>query len=500
MDLGMNLAPVDYWSSQLPWCNVLKQAEEWRSQNSFWVPNGNNSWNTGFADVIPKDNFGYPLELPFNASGAEAPQVVATLMLRDLVSYDGGDYVCLYDGDGDIEFSFDAQVVSSAPGKISLNVSPSSGGIQMRIIRSVKGNHVRNVRILRAEDVESEQKYRTSFVNFIKPHYKVIRFMQWQRINGPDKFVGNTVVTPGNHISSEHYTQTSKYGVSAAEIVGVCQATDTSPWICIPHFANNTYIRLYARYIAENLDCDSFRFELSNEVWNNDFTQSKAAEKFGLALGLSDDPFTARARMYGLRFKQVAQIIREEFDSVGKLDKLIMVMGGQAVNTYFLKQALEQSEAHVLCNEIAIAPYIGVPLGSNADLSLSLGVDGILEFCENEILNEVPVWCKSHRDLADQYDLSLSGYEVGQHLVGVGANIWNKELTQLFVDCNKDPRMRTLYIAYLQTLSKYMDLACLFESIVQAGQWGSWGLVESQDPATWPLSYKYQGVKDFASE
>jgi len=500
MDLGMNLTPVDYWSPQFPWRNIMKQAEEWRSQNAFWVPDGENAWDTGFAAAIPKDQFGYPLELPCNIPTAEAPQIVSTLMARDLVSYDGGEFVCLYDGDGDLEFSFDAQVVSSVPGQINLNINPSSNGIQLRIVRSTKGNHVRNIRVMRTDDVGSGEKYRTSFVNFIKPQYRVTRFMQWQRINGADKAVGSLVVTPGNHIPEDYYTQTSVYGVSAAEIVGVCQATDSSPWVCLPHLANNNYVRLLARYIAENLDAESYRFELSNEVWNSDFAQSKAARTFGLALGLSDDPFTAQARMYGYRFQQVSQIVRDEFEKAGKLDKLIMVMGGQAVNTYFLEQALGQSEAHAFCDELTIAPYFGVPLGSDLELSLSLGVEGVLDFCEDEILNKVPGWCSSHKLLANQYSLGLSAYEAGQHLVGVGGNLWNQQLSDLFIAANRDPRMRDLYLLYLNELSQHMGLTCLFESIVQPSQWGSWGLVESQAPATWPLSYKYQGVKEFLSE
>ena len=38
----------------------------------------------------------------------------------------------------------------------------------------------------------------------------------------------------------------------------------------------------------------------------------------------------------------------------------------------------------------------------------------------------------------------LTAYEGGQHLVGVGANKEDAQLTNLFIDCNRDARMKAL--------------------------------------------------------
>ena len=55
--------------------------------------------------------------------------------------------MCLYEGEGELHFEWDAQVVSEEPGRIVLNVQPERG-IHMVIGQTNLENHVRNIRVI----------------------------------------------------------------------------------------------------------------------------------------------------------------------------------------------------------------------------------------------------------------------------------------------------------------------------------------------------------------
>ena len=69
-------------------------------------------------------------------------------MCREGGHYPGGEYVCLYDGKGKIEFGFDAKIKMQQQGRIVLNVSPSTRGILLRVVAIDPQNPVRNIRII----------------------------------------------------------------------------------------------------------------------------------------------------------------------------------------------------------------------------------------------------------------------------------------------------------------------------------------------------------------
>src|SRR6056297_3659692 len=123
MEIGINLAgPVDY-GSEYPFVNVFKYARNWITHNHPdwtggvpWEP-----WDTQLSDQIPRDEHGYPLEVPFTVPGADTAQVVRTVW-ANAVELATGTYTLLYDGTGEIEFWGNARTISSEPGRIEVEV------------------------------------------------------------------------------------------------------------------------------------------------------------------------------------------------------------------------------------------------------------------------------------------------------------------------------------------------------------------------------------------
>jgi hypothetical protein len=78
--------------------------------------------------------------------------------------------------------------------------------------------------------------------------------------------------------------------------------------------------------------------------------------------------------------------------------------------------------------------------------------------------------------------LDLIAYEGGQHLVGVAEASGNQALAQKFMQANRDPQMKNLY---LEDLYGWVQAGGgVFVSYLSAGRygnWGSWGTMEYQD-------------------
>lgn len=102
--MGVNLGGLAYYSTEWAFVDIMKQSSAWMTgnqQDRF----AENPFDTGDAlSLRPAD--GYPSALPANKTAHK-------LMLRNLqLRAQAGRYVCLFDGEGTVDFEFDARVVS----------------------------------------------------------------------------------------------------------------------------------------------------------------------------------------------------------------------------------------------------------------------------------------------------------------------------------------------------------------------------------------------------
>jgi len=89
----------------------------------------------------------------------------------------------------------------------------------------------------------------------------------------------------------------------------------------------------------------------------------------------------------------------------------------------------------------------------------------------------------------------LLAYEGGQHLVGIGNVQNNQSITNLFIAANRDPRMGDMYLKLLDNWrNSGGGLFMHYANISSAGQYGSWGAIESMGQETSP---KYDALIQF---
>lgn len=486
--MGVNLSPVYDWSS------------EWVFQDSFriareWMYHYRNGERPGGHEHEQLDANGWPLYLLHN-------QWVETLMHRGIAGrYPAGRYRCFYEGEGLITFHFDGQVLDRGDHWIDVQVRPSSNGILLRITQTENGNHLKNIRLVHEDALDSyqAQPFHPLFLERLQP-YAVLRFMDWQRTNNSGLVEWKDRATP------DKFTQASSRGVALEHMITLCNLSGKDPWFCIPHQANDNFVKQFALMVREKLSPErKVYIEYSNEVWNSIFAQAQYCLAQGQALQLSDNAYESQLRYYSQRAVEVFRIWSDVFSDSSRL---VRVLSAQAVNPWVAHTILSWRDAHEEADAIAIAPYFGSGFGhpSNAKSTMDESLEGLLDLCEQEILSNGSR-IADHSKMAKQLGLQLIAYEGGQHLSGHGGSENKTELTDRFIRANRHPRMRELYHLDHRSWSKNGGgLFMYYHSISQHTKWGSWGLLEYQDqepreaPKYLAIQEIYRSLKDRSND
>lgn len=461
--LGLNLAGVADWSSQWVFVDVFRHARAWIPQKPVGGP-----WNTG--EVLELTPQGWPLLKPDQAAG--------TLMCRDLDGhYPGGVYTCLYEGSGAIELGFDAHTISQEPGLIRIQVSPASGGIYLKIVASDPADPVRDIRVIMPgfEQSFQAQVFHPLFLERLEG-FGGLRFMDWQRTNG------SVSGRWSRRATLDYFSQATERGVALEHLIDLANRLDANPWFCMPHKADDDYVRGFAEMVRARLDPELSVFvEYSNEVWNGQFAQGDWCQERGLALGLSTDPYQARLFYQSLRSVEIFAIWEGVLGAAS--DRLVRVLASQSANPWTGIQVMDFQDAWMRADALAVAPYFGGHLGTpaHAAATVQMSVDEVLDECVLH-LDEVASRIATNRGEARRRGLGLLAYEGGQHLVGVGSWQSDPTLMALFFAANRHPRMRALYLDYLGRWSALGGGAFqAFSSCGLPSQYGSWGALEWQD-------------------
>ena len=94
-------------------------------------------------------------------------------------------------------------------------------------------------------------------------------------------------------------------------MIDLCNRLQVDPWFCIPHLADDDYVRQFATMVRERLDPKlKVYVEHSNEVWNGQFAQARYAKEEGRRLGLSDNDFQAQLYYHSMRSVQIFADLR----------------------------------------------------------------------------------------------------------------------------------------------------------------------------------------------
>ena len=501
--LGTGLHSVQGVSPELPFINGVKTAPEWLTQDfgvtTDEVGNFVNVWNTGESNLLDLDENGWVKTIP---ALEDDPQYssVGMLLYRNLDYYPEGKYVVLYEGEGTLEYSFDAQkdTAASTPGRDVINVNPTRNGIWLRITDTdpnETGEYIRNIQVVpeEYEDMAGEI-YNPDFIN-VASNFDTLNYLSWAGINNSQEIEWSDRPTPDSSIFSEDL-------VSIEEMVELANQSQTNPWFHIPHQANDEYITNFAEYVAENLDPNlEVYLEYSHEVWNPNYDQARWIREKGEAEWADNDfvgGFGKRLDWYSKRTVEVNQIWDDAFGD--DKERVIGIINGQASDSITIERVLNYNWADdPLSNEeygidaIALSPdtasYLEDPDIAAEVATWTSDADGGLdkfftELTEGGLLSTSPTggafqqaydYTSAYADIADREGLDLITYELPQKLpFGYGGDD-NQAIQDLFDAAKTDPRMEELYGEYFTTLSESgADLSVNFNDPSAYNQWGSW--------------------------
>jgi hypothetical protein len=506
--VGINLSGISDWSTQIPFLDVFRASRRWVPQCSSQDPGCDDSWGTEEDDLLDLDEHGWVKSLP----APEDPPIytrVGTLMLRDLGRYPGGKYVVLYEGEGTIEYKFDARknVAESAPGRDVIDVTPSNAGIYLLITATdpnKTGNYIRNIHVVPASDEANYESriFNPTFLERIRA-FKSIRFMGWMETN-------DSTQREWNQRPDLETASYSSPGVPVETMVALVNQLAIEPWFNMPHMATDEYITRFAEYVRDYLNPElKVYVEYSNEVWNPQFEQfhwvlEQSRQEWG-----QESPY----QWYGKRTAETCDIWKRTFGEAN--DRVICVMGTQSSVPDRGEQALTcrlWSEAPCYKHGIdvfAITGYFGGYFGKpeheqEVQSWLSEPDGGFSKFFtdlkENAFLNEGGLQStfdrmQRNQELARRYGLGLVAYEGGQHVIGIQQVRNNEAIVNFFAEANRHPEMYDIYTRLLNEWQRLGGgLFMHFTDIGRPSRSGSWGALEHVEDTGSP---KYDALMDF---
>ncbi|KAG2446050.1 hypothetical protein HXX76_000652 [Chlamydomonas incerta] len=536
---GVNVNGLSYWSTEWVWTDVMKGSGEWWTANkrdTAWE----NPYNTGKALELRPD--GYPARLP--------PDTIAhKLILRNVALHAWpGRYVVLYDGEGRLDFGFDAKIASRDRNRLEIILTPTAdlvclergdaycgdNGIYLAITDTNPANPLRNIRILPSMGGVAasaggaggggawEGRYgRTPFHPwFLKSvaRYGVIRFMNWMGVTQGEPAYQGAQDWEARRRKPAHHTQTGSDGGGAAleHIVQLCNTVGAAPWLSVPYTAGEdpATLRAMAALLRDRLRPDvAVYVEYSNEVWNPGFDSYKWARDRGLALKLSTDGQTAAYRYHARATVAIAEAFREVFAAApgGGSARVKVVLGGwgflcnggAGCGAWHMADTLGWNDTAAKVDFYGVTAYWNCGLGGNGPADAILGVDDMLAKCRSQLAaDEVAAAALAAK--VGTYGKTVITYEAGPSIVEQAAIESGGETpaaTVKYVAVNRHPDMYGLYRDYLEMYRRVGFVSAgrpfmQFTSVARYGKYGSWGLQEytGQPLAT---AHKYRAYMDW---
>jgi hypothetical protein len=476
--LGMNLSGVTDYSTELVFTDLFKAARTWVSQAD------GKGWGQGPQLDLRAD--GYPKLL---APSCHADAVVFTGLKGCGI---GGPHVCLYDGEGAVDFRMNAKVTARAPGRLAVEIAPDADAVHLRLSGTNPANPVRNVRLVPAarETDYAEKPFRDDFVARWKGA-TVLRFMDWQRTND------NPLSRWADRTTPAAFSQAGKGGVALEYMLKAADAVGADPWFCMPHLASDDSVREFARLVKPHLKPGRKVYvEYSNECWNGQFQQARYCAKMGQELGLSKNAYEAQLRYFSKRSIDIFKLWEAEIPK----GQLVRVLAAQSANPWTGTTVLDYAGAAKHADAIAIAPYFGNQYGNPKTVAevKAMTPDALVAALKADLESSLKS-VRQYAAEAKKRGVALVAYEAGQHLAGHGGAENDEALTKLFIAANRHPGMEGLYRDYFRGWRDAGGgLCCVFSSVSRPSKWGSWGALEhtGQSPAEAPKFRAVRAVLD----
>lgn len=454
---GMNLDPAVYWETAIPFADAFKLSAPLASGRT----------------------------LLFNNTNGHFP---------------AGDYVVTWTGSGSVALTGDATTVKTqAPNRVVVTVTPGIHGLAVTETGAVSGVHVW---LPGLENAASP--FNPTFVQNLAA-FGALRFLNWGNVDYC--FPANTA--PAATWATRTLPTDDQWGLGNGVpfeiMIDLCNELGANPWICIPHLADDDFVRNLAQLLSTRLHSGLTPYvEYSNETWNGVYPQASWVQQQGLSLGLSTNQYQAGVRFYSQRAVAIFAIFEQVYGGTGRFTR---VLGTQYSNTFVSTTALTWQNAWQHVDALAVAPYFELPNGHTSPLAPVGGYTSVAPL-EADVLSLIDdtspgsstvmpglrAQTRAQAAIARQYGLKLVAYEGGQSLVGGPV-----ASTALCASANHDPGMATLYQHLMaHWMADGGGMFVLFENVRRDAGDGTWAARQFFDetPAQEP---KWQAILDFVT-
>ena len=322
---------------------------------------GGTEWDSGKSSEIPLDENGWPTQAPFTSPSDMQQHYVHSIMTAPL---EPGDYTVMLEGTGQFSFwgSVNTPLMTAAGGlnQYTITIEPDQVDLplSLRIHESSSSDPIRNIRIIRPgfESTYQTQPFHPLYLERLAP-FTVLRFMDWGATNG------SPLVSWGQRTTPDTYIQTRDEGVALEYMIQISNTLHKDLWICIPHQADDDFIRQTAILLRASVDPElKIYIEYSNETWNTMFPQTTYVQDQGEALGLDPDRWQAGHKYVSLRSIQIWGIFQDVFTEPARLVKVLATQAASISGTNSRVAALNDPSInpnYIMPDVLAIAPYFG---------------------------------------------------------------------------------------------------------------------------------------------
>lgn len=310
--VGIGLTGINYYESFPAFTDAIKTVR--------WINVA--KWN---------DN-GYP------AAAQNGTIVTARTAISRGEFWPAGRYELSWEGDGEVVVSRpEGQLISEQlDGQVKRRVyelRPDGYGLEIE----VPSYPVDNVRLMLPGTADAPTLWHPDYLKALEPFRgRVLRFMDLNRTNSSNQRNWSDR-TPHAWSSYANNNQGNcvpwrvQGGASYESMVELCNYLETDMWLCIPHKANEQYVRNLAVLIRTGVDPSTGEktgqplrgrvwLEYSNEVWNWNFAQSNYVNDTFADLGDNIDERYAR---------RAVQVYDWFDDAFGDEDRTIRILGSQ---------------------------------------------------------------------------------------------------------------------------------------------------------------------------
>jgi hypothetical protein len=464
--VGTNLSTIYNWDRSRPFMNLLYGKAGWGMLNTA-------TWAGQSVPAEDLDANGWIKTLP-------AGWIAQTQLSVPAV---GGDFICRFQGNGQINVSGPVSNVVKGTGQTTFTIATTYPGWNPVVIQFPVDptNYIRNIDC-REASASTTATFAPEFLSAAQG-FKVIRFMKWMNPSvegnsgtsaawgGGTQASPNYLVTWATRNKPGDANYTGNDGVPVETMVDAANQLNADPWFSMPWNADDNYITQFATYVRDHLAAGHQVYvEESNEVWNWGYPVASQARDEAVAEGIpgaAGTPVGGNLERYAEKSEHVLDIWKNVFAATGQSSQLVRVAAFQHVQPYWSDKLLAYMNLYQHVDALASAPYWG-----DGNAIGSMTVDQIMTtYLPGEITSQLD-FAAQQKAVAQKYNLRYVAYEAGQGII-LHNNV------PLLQQIQRDPRMYDLYKSFIsQWQSKIGDTLTLFTLHAPISEFGGFGMFE----------------------